>query len=177
MYNETMRKFGYPDTRLGEFEHWVVLLRPKQVTLGSLVLAAKGEVMRLGEMGPAAFRELATVTAQLEATLEHAFQYDKINYLLLMMLDRHVHFHVLPRYASPGETRHRGRGSKASIGPRSLAIKDLQAPSRESTTHAALKIRPQGVDRETCRIVADMRDRSGPGCPSPVSQHLAARRG
>ncbi len=101
MYNETIRKFGYPDTLLREFEHWVVLLRPKQVTLGSLVLARKGEATRLGEVGPAACGELATVSAQLEAALQRAFQPDKFNYLLLMMVDKHVHFHVIPRYASP----------------------------------------------------------------------------
>jgi diadenosine tetraphosphate (Ap4A) HIT family hydrolase len=26
------------------------------------------------------------------------FQYDKLNYLMLMMVDPDVHFHVLPRY-------------------------------------------------------------------------------
>ncbi len=101
MYNETIRKFGYPKTLLREFNHWVVLLRPKQVTLGSLVLACKGEETRLGSVGPAAFGELATVTAQLEAALERALQPDKFNYLLLMRVDKHVHFHVIPRYAAP----------------------------------------------------------------------------
>ena len=37
-----------------------------------------------------------------ERKLRDAFQFDKINYLLLMMVDRHLHFHVIPRYA---ETR------------------------------------------------------------------------
>ncbi len=101
MYNETIRKFGYPETLLMESDHWVVLLRPKQVTLGSLVLACKGEVTRLGETPPAAFSDLATVTSQLEGALHRAFQPDKLNYLLLMMVDKHVHFHVIPRYASP----------------------------------------------------------------------------
>ena len=41
--NPTIEKFGYPGTLLCEFDHWVVLLRPAQVTLGSLVLAAKGD--------------------------------------------------------------------------------------------------------------------------------------
>ena len=27
------------------------------------------------------------------------FQYDKINYLMLMMIDPNVHFHILPRYS------------------------------------------------------------------------------
>ncbi len=101
MYNETIRKFGYPDSLLKEFDHWVVLLRPQQVTLGSLVLACKGDATRLGNVGPDAFGELAAVTAQLEAALRSAFRPDKFNYLLLMMVDKHVHFHVIPRYSSP----------------------------------------------------------------------------
>ena len=101
MYNETIRKFGYPETLLQEYSHWVVLLRPKQVTLGSLVLACKGEATHLGGVGGTAFCELATVTAQLEAALAEAFQPDKLNYLLLMMVDKHVHFHVIPRYSAP----------------------------------------------------------------------------
>ena len=43
MANPTMIKFGYPDTLVREWDHWVVLLRPAQVTLGSLVLAARSD--------------------------------------------------------------------------------------------------------------------------------------
>lgn len=39
--NATIEKFGYPATLIAEFDHWLVLLRPAQPTLGSLVLAAK----------------------------------------------------------------------------------------------------------------------------------------
>ena len=98
MANETMRKFGFPATLIREFEHWVVLLRPAQVTLGSLVLAAKSDAASFGSLPPAAHAELATITGQMEATLNAEIGYDKINYLMLMMVDRHVHFHVLPRY-------------------------------------------------------------------------------
>ncbi len=38
--NKTIVRFGYPATLVAEYEHWVVLLRPEQPTLGSLVLAA-----------------------------------------------------------------------------------------------------------------------------------------
>ena len=41
--NPTIEKFGYPTTLIREYEHWLVLLRPEQVTLGSLVLAAKSD--------------------------------------------------------------------------------------------------------------------------------------
>ena len=99
--NETLKKFGYPETLVREFDRWVVVLRPKQVTLGSLVLVCKEPVTALSAVSPDGFSELAEVTRQMEDTLARAFQYDKINYLLLMMVDPDVHFHVLPRYAGP----------------------------------------------------------------------------
>ena len=99
MANQTMLKFGYPDRLLREFEHWVVLLRPSQVTLGSLVLAAKSDATAFGQLPPEAHAELAVVTKQLEETLTKEIGYEKINYLMLMMVDPHVHFHVFPRYA------------------------------------------------------------------------------
>ena len=98
MTNDTMRKFGYPESLIREYEHWVVLLRPAQVTLGSLVLAAKGDATAFGQLPPAAHAELATVTKEIEAALLTEIGYEKINYLMLMMVDPHVHFHVLPRY-------------------------------------------------------------------------------
>jgi len=36
----------------------------------------------------------------IEAALKAAFDYDKINYLMLMMVDPNVHYHVIPRYAA-----------------------------------------------------------------------------
>ena len=98
MANETMLKFGFPYSLIREYQHWVVLLRPAQVTLGSLVLAAKSEATAFGSLPAEAHAELATVTKDIEASLLAEIGYDKINYLMLMMVDPHVHFHVFPRY-------------------------------------------------------------------------------
>jgi diadenosine tetraphosphate (Ap4A) HIT family hydrolase len=99
--NATIEKFGWPGTLLAEYEHWVVLLRPKQVTAGSMVLACKSDARALGAVPAEAWAELARVIAELEAAARDAFAYDRINYLALMMVDPHVHFHVLPRHESP----------------------------------------------------------------------------
>lgn len=96
--NDTIVKFGYPDTLIAEFEHWVVLLRTAQPTLGSLVLAAKSDATAFGNLDPAAHAELAPVTLAIENALSQATGCQKFNYLMLMMVDPHVHFHVLPRY-------------------------------------------------------------------------------
>lgn len=96
--NETIAKFGHPATLIAEYDHWVVLLRPAQPALGALVLAAKSDATAFGDLPAAAHAELKVVTAAIEAALTGAVGYAKINYLMLMMVDPHVHFHVLPRY-------------------------------------------------------------------------------
>ena len=96
--NETIAKFGHHATLIAEYDHWVVLLRPAQPTLGALVLAAKSNATAFGDLPAAAHAELKVVTAAIEAALTGAVDYAKINYLMLMMVDPHVHFHILPRY-------------------------------------------------------------------------------
>ena len=98
MANQTMLKFGYPDSLVRDYQHWVVLLRPAQVTLGSLVLAAKSDATAFGQLPAGAHSELATITREIEATLGRQVAYEKVNYLMLMMVDPHVHFHIFPRY-------------------------------------------------------------------------------
>lgn len=100
--NQTMVKFGYPATAIGRYDHWAVMLRPKQVTLGSLVLVCRESATAFADISSQAFLELKVVVRDLEHTLSKLFNFDKINYLMLKMVDPHVHFHVLPRYA---ETR------------------------------------------------------------------------
>ncbi len=96
--NVTIEKFGFPATLVAELEHWVVLLRPAQPTLGALVLAAKSDATAFGDLSAAAHAELKVATSAIETALGKAVGYSKINYLMLMMVDPHVHFHVLPRY-------------------------------------------------------------------------------
>lgn len=95
----TMRKFGAPESIVSSYQHWYVLLRPWQVTLGSLIVIAREAVTAWPQLSAGAFTELHQVTADLENTLQQAFGYEKINYLMLMMVDPDVHFHVIPRYS------------------------------------------------------------------------------
>jgi diadenosine tetraphosphate (Ap4A) HIT family hydrolase len=96
--NATIERFGYPATLIAEYDHWVVLLRPAQPTLGSLILAAKGEYRALSDLPAAAFEEMRDAVGAIETTLAKAVDYRKLNYLMLMMVDPHVHYHVIPRY-------------------------------------------------------------------------------
>jgi diadenosine tetraphosphate (Ap4A) HIT family hydrolase len=96
--NATIRRFGYPATLIEDYEHWVVLLRPAQPTLGSLVLAARSDATSFADLPEGAFAELKVAVAGIEGALAASIRHERINYLMLMMVDPHVHFHVVPRY-------------------------------------------------------------------------------
>lgn len=99
--NETIRKFGYPDTLVAEYNHWVVLLRQKQITACCLVLACKETAQSLPDVSEPAFRELKKAAHGIETTLRRCMNFEKINYVILMMVDKEVHFHVIPRHSTP----------------------------------------------------------------------------
>jgi diadenosine tetraphosphate (Ap4A) HIT family hydrolase len=97
--NETIKKFGYPSNVLREYDHWVVLIRPIQITAGCMVLACKEYAISMSQVSSTAFAELSVVTKEIEESLKQAFALEKINYVLLMMVDKNVHFHIIPRYS------------------------------------------------------------------------------
>lgn len=99
----TLKKFGFPNTLISEYEHWILLLRPHQVTLGSLVLFEKSGEARIGDVSPESFQEFAKVTGEIETLLNAVIPFEKINYLALMMKDPVVHFHIIPRYEGKRE--------------------------------------------------------------------------
>lgn len=96
--NQTIDKFGYPGTLIREYDHWVVLLRPAQATLGALILACKDDATRFSDITPEAFTEMGKAVSDIERGLGTLFDYQKLNYLMLMMVDPDVHYHVLPRF-------------------------------------------------------------------------------
>ena len=96
--NSTFETFGWPATKIAELNHWAVLLRPQQPTLGSLVLACKQPAQAFSDVDAAGMAEMKQAIDGIEAMLRAVISYDKINYLMLMMVDPDVHFHVLPRY-------------------------------------------------------------------------------
>ena len=78
VFNDTMRKFGAPQTIIRQYQHWSVLLRPAQATLGAMVLVAHDPVHAFSELSPDSFTELQQVTAHIETALAQAFNNDKL---------------------------------------------------------------------------------------------------
>ena len=143
--NQTLTKFGYPSTLIAEYTHWVVLQRPKQVTVGSLILAAKADCLSFSTLPSEAFREFGHTIRDIELSLRHIFAFDKINYLALMMVDPNPHYHVLPRYSKPRELNGAQYADTAWPGPPDLSrTLDLTA----SDDAALLSTLRQGWQRQ-----------------------------
>jgi|SRR5690625_384756 len=96
--NAFKEKFRIDELSIQEFKYWIVSLRPKQPTLGSLILSLKRECSSLGELTTTESLEMGEVFKYIENILNKSFKPDKINYLVLMMIDHQVHFHIIPRY-------------------------------------------------------------------------------
>lgn len=96
--NITGKGFGYPETLLWENEDWAILFRAAQVTLGSLVIVSKCEARSMSELSGSAYCSLKATINQAESVLLDLFAPDRFNYLVLMMIDPHVHCHLIPRY-------------------------------------------------------------------------------
>ena len=99
MANSTETKFGDPHSRVAQSERWTVLLRPKQPTLGSLVVVCREPVHAFADISVEGFAELRGVVRRVEAMLHEVVAYERINWLMLMMVDPDVHWHVVPRHA------------------------------------------------------------------------------
>lgn len=100
---EFRTKFRLPELTVFETEYWAWSVRPKQVTLGSGVLFLKRLEPAFSGITSEESADLRNAITVVESALKAAWQYDKINYLMLMMKDEHVHFHVIPRYSEKRE--------------------------------------------------------------------------
>lgn len=121
MTSPTALKFGYPRTQVAQTDRWIVLVRPQQPTFGSLVLVCKEPAQAFSELSAEAFADLKVAIAGIEALLRDLVGYERINYLMLMMVDKDVHFHVVPRYDGTREHAGRSYADAGWPGPPQLA--------------------------------------------------------
>ena len=127
--NDTIYTFGYPETLIKEYDHWGVFLRVSHVTLGSLVIVAKSDATNLGKLTSDEWAEFAMVSNDMENLLRNTFGAEKFNYLALMMVDPHVHFHFIPRYSKPVEFN--GRTYTDPDWPIKTELKPIEASKEE----------------------------------------------
>lgn len=91
-------KFRVESLAVRRYRHWTWSVRPVQGTLGASVISLNRAAASWSEVRSDENAELAEVVHDIESALRSHFAFAKINYLMLMMVDEHVHFHVFPRY-------------------------------------------------------------------------------
>ncbi len=131
---EFQKKCRIPELSIHETAHWRWSVRSSQCTIGSGILSLTRYAERLSDITPDEGSDLSHITKVIEDTLKHVFNYDKLNYLMLMMLDQHLHFHVVPRYSRAIEFA--GLTWTDKGWP---ALPDLSAPQYETSILLAIK--------------------------------------
>jgi diadenosine tetraphosphate (Ap4A) HIT family hydrolase len=93
-------KFKVSDLLVTETDYWRWSVRPLQCTLGAGILSLKRPAESMAELSLDEGADLVKITKIIEGTLSKAFNKEKMNYIMLMMVDFHIHFHVIPRYST-----------------------------------------------------------------------------
>ena len=96
--NDFKEKFNIEQLTIKKVGSWIISLRPAQVTLGSLILSLDRACEDIGDLTSKESQELGLAFQVIKDLYMKSFRPDKVNYLLLMMVDKQVHFHVIPRY-------------------------------------------------------------------------------
>jgi diadenosine tetraphosphate (Ap4A) HIT family hydrolase len=96
---EIFKAFDEENNLIKEYQYWKLLIRNRNSTLGNCVLIIKRPIEHFSDATPEEFEEYGNIVKEVEHALKTAWNYDKINWMMLMMVDKQVHFHIVPRYA------------------------------------------------------------------------------
>jgi diadenosine tetraphosphate (Ap4A) HIT family hydrolase len=89
-----------PTPKLREGRHWVITLNRNQNLLGKLMVVLARHEESVASLAEPEWLELRDHIGWAAQRLERAFAPDHVNYAFLQNQDRHVHLHIIPRYAS-----------------------------------------------------------------------------
>jgi diadenosine tetraphosphate (Ap4A) HIT family hydrolase len=94
---EFRTKFRVEELKVMENSSWTWSVRPGQPTLGAGILSLNRYALKLSDVTGEEMKDLADLIRVMEGTIQAAFGHNIMNYLMLMMVDHHVHYHVIPR--------------------------------------------------------------------------------
>jgi len=95
---EFRAKFRVEELKILENRSWSWSVRPGQPTLGAGILSLNRHAGIFSEVTAEEMQDLAAMVGTLEGAVMASFDHAIMNYLMLMMVDQHVHYHVIPRY-------------------------------------------------------------------------------
>ena len=89
-----------PELRIVEFPHSYVILNRDQFFPGYTLLFSKRHVTELFHLERTVRAELMEEVSRVALALDCVFRPDKINYELLGNMVPHIHWHLVPRFAT-----------------------------------------------------------------------------
>ena len=95
---EFKAKFRVEELKVVANRSWTWSVRPGQPTLGAGILSLNRHAGKFSDVTAGEMQDLAELIGTLEGVIKLAFDHNIMNYLMLMMVDHHVHYHVIPRY-------------------------------------------------------------------------------
>ena len=88
-------------TFIADMGNWVLLLNKYQFLPGTCLLVLKEHKEGLSSLTETEAAEAHSNLKRVETVLKAAFSPDWFNYLQTNNTIRHLHFHIIPRYAEP----------------------------------------------------------------------------
>jgi diadenosine tetraphosphate (Ap4A) HIT family hydrolase len=92
-----------PTDYVSTWPYWQVIINHSQDYLGKVMLVLLRHETDVTSLTEAEQVEFCQLLAMVRKALSTLFQPDHFNYAFLMNGDHHVHFHVIPRYATSRE--------------------------------------------------------------------------
>jgi diadenosine tetraphosphate (Ap4A) HIT family hydrolase len=89
-----------PESVIEEQPGWTLAVNRNQDLLGKTMLVLRRHCTAVIDIAPDEWALLRDELRRLVPTLDRLFHPDQFNFAFLMNLDRRVHLHVVPRYAS-----------------------------------------------------------------------------
>jgi len=90
--------------KIKDYKYWSISLHPNQGYLGRCVIwCNRKDALDLSDATQEEQSELFIVLNELRSAITKALQPDWLNYAFLGNETRHLHGHVIPRYAKPKE--------------------------------------------------------------------------
>jgi diadenosine tetraphosphate (Ap4A) HIT family hydrolase len=123
-----------------ESQLWRIALNENQNLLGKTIIVLRRHLEDAARLTPAEWAELRQHIWIVQSSLRRAFTPDHFNLAFLGNHDRHVHLHVIPRYAAPREL-----GGERFVDPEYPAHYAVPAPERRVGAVLLERIR-QAVD-------------------------------
>jgi diadenosine tetraphosphate (Ap4A) HIT family hydrolase len=115
---------------LAESQYWRLILNLNQNLLGKSFLVLRRHLEVVSNLTPDEWLDLHQQIRIATARLTRAFTPDHFNYAFLQNQDRHIHLHIIPRYA----------GTREVAG---LVFDDVDYPAHYAVPAPARRLAPQ----------------------------------